>query len=99
MRLVSTTRGAGGGPEVAGELEGFGGVDFFMDFFRGFREFSHGQAVFLFGVVGGMDGDRAQGDHLRAANDADLLARSRTGQPRAKVLPRTRDRQRLHRSG
>jgi len=56
--LVSTTRGDGGA-EVTGELNGFGGGDFFMDFFRGLREFGLRQTVFLFGVIGGMDDDRA----------------------------------------
>lgn len=95
-RLVSSTRG--GDTEVAGELGSFGGVDFFMDIFRGLREFGLRQAVFLFGVIGGGDGDRTQRDYLRARNDPDLLALRGPGQPGAEILPYICDRQRFHRA-
>jgi hypothetical protein len=78
---VSTTCGRRGGPDIAGEREGFGGVDFLMDFPRGLREFGLGQAVFLLGVVRGVNGNRTQGDHLRSTHDADLLPFRRPGEP------------------
>jgi hypothetical protein len=94
--LVSTTCGRGGVPDIAGERDGFGVVDLLMDFPRGPRELSLGQMVLLLGVVRGVDGDWAQGDHLRATNDADLLAARRAGEPGSQVLPGTGDRQRFH---
>ncbi|MEN9635586.1 MAG: hypothetical protein RL077_3990 [Verrucomicrobiota bacterium] len=93
------TRGGDGGPDVAGELGGFGGVDFFMDFFRGAREFGLGQPVFLFGIIRCGDFDRAQSDYLCAGNDADFFAPPRAGQPRAEILPCVRDRQSFHFDG
>jgi hypothetical protein len=55
---VSTTCGRSGGPDIAGEREGFGGVDFLIYFPRSLREFGLGQAVFLLGVVRGVNGNR-----------------------------------------
>lgn len=50
-----------------------------MDVTRGPREFSLGQAVFLLGVVRGVNGDWTQSDHLRSTHDADLFPPRRSG--------------------
>jgi hypothetical protein len=67
-----------------------------MDFPGSIRQLDLGQTVFLFGVVGRLDGYRAQRDHLRTGNNPDLLAARRPGQPGAKILSGIRDRQGFH---
>jgi len=38
--FASTIRSVAGGADVAGEFESFGGVDFFIDFLVGTRQFA-----------------------------------------------------------